>query len=72
MHLRSSSLVSELLLGSSNAPIEIPTAPSSSHVRDKTPDVSAARITSAFEVSPHHATRTSKPSHLEGFISRSP
>ncbi|KAJ0700819.1 hypothetical protein HanOQP8_Chr10g0372411 [Helianthus annuus] len=53
-HLRSSSLVSELLLGSSNAPIEIPTAPSSSRV------------------SPLHATGTSKPSHLEGFVSRSP
>ncbi|MFS7975418.1 hypothetical protein Hanom_Chr10g00880381 [Helianthus anomalus] len=71
-HLRSSSLVSEPLLGSSNAPIEIPTAPSSSRVRDKTPEVSAAHITPAFEVSPLHATGTSKPSHLEGFVSRSP
>ncbi|KAJ0806251.1 hypothetical protein HanPI659440_Chr02g0087421 [Helianthus annuus] len=71
-HLRLSSLVSEPLLGSSNAPIEIPTALSSSRVRDKTPEVSAARITPAFEVSPLHATGTSKPSHLEGFISRSP
>ncbi|KAM0051672.1 hypothetical protein Hdeb2414_s0007g00239241 [Helianthus debilis subsp. tardiflorus] len=61
------------LPGSSNAPIEIPTAPSSSsRVREKTPDVSAARITSAFEVSPHHATGTSKLSYLEGFVSRSP
>ncbi|KAJ0796910.1 hypothetical protein HanPI659440_Chr04g0167811 [Helianthus annuus] len=58
--------------GSSNAPNEIPTAPSSSRVRDKTPEVSAARITPSFEVSPLHATRTSKPFHLEGFISRSP
>ncbi|KAJ0443022.1 hypothetical protein HanPSC8_Chr16g0719771 [Helianthus annuus] len=71
-HLRSSSLLSEPLLGSSNAPIEIPTALSSSRVRDKTPEVSAARITPAFEVSPLHATGTSKPSRLEGFVSRSP
>ncbi|KAJ0882290.1 hypothetical protein HanPSC8_Chr10g0407951 [Helianthus annuus] len=71
-HLRLSSLVSEPLLGSSHAPIEIPTAPSSSRVGDKTPEVSAARITPAFEVSPLHATGTSKPSHLEGFVSRSP
>ncbi|KAM0040279.1 hypothetical protein Hdeb2414_s0012g00391931 [Helianthus debilis subsp. tardiflorus] len=71
-HLRSSSLVSEPLLGSSQAPIEIPTAPSSSRVRDKTPEVSAACITPTFEISPHHATGTSKPSHFEGFTSRSP
>ncbi|KAJ0512930.1 hypothetical protein HanHA300_Chr10g0351691 [Helianthus annuus] len=71
-HLRSSSFVSEPLLGSSHAPIEIPTATSSSRVRDKTPEVHAARITPAFEVSPHHATGTSKPSHFEGFTSRSP
>ncbi|KAM0036416.1 hypothetical protein Hdeb2414_s0014g00426101 [Helianthus debilis subsp. tardiflorus] len=71
-HLRSSSLVSEPLLGSSNAPIEIPTAPSSSRVRDKTPKISAARITPAFEVSPLHATTTNKSSHLEGFVSQSP
>ncbi|MFS7929099.1 hypothetical protein Hanom_Chr04g00328541 [Helianthus anomalus] len=71
-HLRSSSLMSEPLLRSSNAPIEIPTAPSSSRVRDKTPEISAARITLAFEVSPLHATVTSKPSHLEGFVSQSP
>ncbi|MFS7937977.1 hypothetical protein Hanom_Chr05g00434161 [Helianthus anomalus] len=58
--------------GSSNAPIQIPTVPSSSRVRDKTPEVSAARITPAFEVSPLHATGTSKPSHLEGFVSRCP
>ncbi|KAM0046930.1 hypothetical protein Hdeb2414_s0009g00322371 [Helianthus debilis subsp. tardiflorus] len=71
-HLRSSSLVSEPLLVSSNAPIEIPTAPSSSRVRDKTPEISAARITPSFEVSPLHATGTSKPSHLEGFVAQSP
>ncbi|KAM0014449.1 hypothetical protein Hdeb2414_s0035g00727641 [Helianthus debilis subsp. tardiflorus] len=71
-HLRSSSLVSEPLLGSSNAPIEIPTAPSSSRVRDKTPKISAAHITPAFEVSPLHATTTNKSSHLEGFVSQSP
>ncbi|MFS7970529.1 hypothetical protein Hanom_Chr09g00822061 [Helianthus anomalus] len=62
-HLRSSSLVREPLLGSSKAPIEIPTAPSSSRVRDKTPEISVARITPAFEVSPLHATGTIKPSH---------
>ncbi|MFS7930726.1 hypothetical protein Hanom_Chr04g00347691 [Helianthus anomalus] len=71
-HLRSSSLVSEPLLGSSHAPIEIPTSPSSSRVRDKTPGVSFARITPAFEIYPHYATGTSKPSHFEGFTSRSP
>ncbi|KAJ0852957.1 hypothetical protein HanRHA438_Chr14g0645661 [Helianthus annuus] len=71
-HLRSSSFVSEPLLGSSHAPIEIPTAPSSSRVRDKTLEVSVARIIPAFEISSHHATWTSKPSHFEGFASRSP
>ncbi|KAJ0669399.1 hypothetical protein HanPI659440_Chr17g0700711 [Helianthus annuus] len=71
-HLRSSSLVSQPLLEISHASIEIPTAPSSSRVRDKTPEVSVARIVSAFEISPHHATGTSKPSHFEGFASRSP
>ncbi|KAJ0957636.1 hypothetical protein HanPSC8_Chr01g0029961 [Helianthus annuus] len=65
-HLRSSSL------GSSADRIEIPTGPSSSRVRDKTPEVSIARIASAFEVSPHHATRTSKPSQFEGLARRSP
>ncbi|MFS7969140.1 hypothetical protein Hanom_Chr09g00805701 [Helianthus anomalus] len=49
-HLRSSSLVSEPLLGSSHAPIEIPTAPFSSRVRDKTPEVIAARIVPVFEI----------------------
>ncbi|MFS7931228.1 hypothetical protein Hanom_Chr04g00353541 [Helianthus anomalus] len=71
-HLRSSSLVSEPLLGSSNAPIEIPIAPSSSRIQDKTPEVSVARVTPAFEISPLDATGTSKPSHLEDFASRSP
>ncbi|MFS7955498.1 hypothetical protein Hanom_Chr07g00643421 [Helianthus anomalus] len=61
-----------ILQGSSHAPIEIPNAPSSSRVRDKTPEVSDARIVPAFEISPHHATGTSKPSHFEGFASRSP
>ncbi|KAM0050905.1 hypothetical protein Hdeb2414_s0007g00229181 [Helianthus debilis subsp. tardiflorus] len=65
-HLWSSSLVSAPLLGSSRDPIEIPTGPCSSRVRDKTPEVSIARITSAFEISPHHATGSSKPSHFEG------
>uniref|UniRef100_A0A251TNS5 Transposase (putative) gypsy type domain-containing protein n=1 Tax=Helianthus annuus TaxID=4232 RepID=A0A251TNS5_HELAN len=71
-HLRSSSLVSAPLLGSSHDPIEIPTGLSSSRVRDKTPEVSIARIASAFEVSPHHATGTSKPSQFEGLACRSP
>ncbi|KAM0065651.1 hypothetical protein Hdeb2414_s0003g00117141 [Helianthus debilis subsp. tardiflorus] len=70
-HLRSSCFVSELFLGSSHAPIEIPTAPSSSCVRDKTLEVSFDRITSAFKISPHHATGTNKPSQFEGFASRS-
>ncbi|MFS8018874.1 hypothetical protein Hanom_Chr15g01397261 [Helianthus anomalus] len=72
-HLRSSSFVSEpLLQGSSHAPIEIPIAPSSSRVRDKTLEVIIARITPVFDISPHHANGTSKPSHFEGFTSRSP
>ncbi|MFS8017985.1 hypothetical protein Hanom_Chr15g01386791 [Helianthus anomalus] len=71
-HLRSSSLISEPLLGSSKAPIDISTAPSSSRVRDKTPEISATRITPAFDVSPFHATGTSKPSHPEGLVSQSP
>ncbi|MFS7985516.1 hypothetical protein Hanom_Chr11g00999261 [Helianthus anomalus] len=71
-HLRSSRLVSEPLLGSSHAPIKIPTTLSSSRIRDKTPEVSAARVTPAFEISLLHATGTSKPSHLEDFVSRSP
>ncbi|MFS8019498.1 hypothetical protein Hanom_Chr15g01404471 [Helianthus anomalus] len=70
--MRSSSLIREPLWGSSKAPIEIPTAPASSRVRDKTPEISAARITPAFEVSPLHATGTSKPSHPEGLVSQSP
>ncbi|KAJ0595867.1 hypothetical protein HanRHA438_Chr04g0160291 [Helianthus annuus] len=44
--------------GSSKALIEIPTAPSSSRVRDKTLEISVARITPAFDVSPLHATGT--------------
>ncbi|KAJ0709143.1 hypothetical protein HanLR1_Chr09g0337021 [Helianthus annuus] len=58
--------------GSSNSTIKIPTAPSPSRIWDKTPEVSVARVTTTFEVSPLHATGTSKPSHLEGFASRSP
>ncbi|KAM0046825.1 hypothetical protein Hdeb2414_s0009g00321101 [Helianthus debilis subsp. tardiflorus] len=71
-HLRSSNLISEPLLGSSKAPIEIPHAPSSSWVRDKTPEISATRITPAFDVSPLHATGTSKPSQPVGLVSQSP
>ncbi|KAM0016609.1 hypothetical protein Hdeb2414_s0028g00698611 [Helianthus debilis subsp. tardiflorus] len=50
----------------------MPTAPPSSRVRDKTPEINAARITPSFEVSPLHATGTSKPSHPEGLVSQSP
>ncbi|KAJ0443835.1 hypothetical protein HanIR_Chr16g0825171 [Helianthus annuus] len=71
-HLRSSSLVSMPLLGSSQDPIEIPTGPSSSHVRDKASEVGVARFSSAFELSPSHATGTSKPTPLEGPAHRSP
>ncbi|KAM0055220.1 hypothetical protein Hdeb2414_s0006g00203541 [Helianthus debilis subsp. tardiflorus] len=71
-HLRSSSLISEPLLGSSKALIEIPHAPSSSRVQDKTPEISAAHITLALDISPIHATGTSKPSHPEGLVSQSP
>ncbi|MFS7984803.1 hypothetical protein Hanom_Chr11g00990931 [Helianthus anomalus] len=72
MHMRSTILVSAPLFGSSHDPIETPTSPSSSRVRDKTLEVSIARIASAFEVSPHHATGTSKPSQFEGLVHRSP
>ncbi|KAJ0770300.1 hypothetical protein HanPI659440_Chr07g0255701 [Helianthus annuus] len=71
-HLRSSSFVSEPLLVILLLLSKSPPPPLSSRVRDKTPEVHAARITPAFEVSPHHATGTSKPSHFEGFTSRSP
>ncbi|KAJ0797051.1 hypothetical protein HanPI659440_Chr04g0169431 [Helianthus annuus] len=66
-HLRSSSLVSAPLL-----PIEIPTGPSPSRVRDKASEVGVARFSSAFELSPSHATGTSKPTLLEGPAYRSP
>ncbi|KAJ0682503.1 hypothetical protein HanPI659440_Chr16g0648071 [Helianthus annuus] len=52
--------------------MEIPTSPSSSRVRDKTPEVSIVCIASAFEVYPHHATGTSRPSQFEGLARRSP
>ncbi|KAJ0918814.1 hypothetical protein HanRHA438_Chr05g0222371 [Helianthus annuus] len=65
-HLRSSNL------GSSQDPIEIPTGPSSSRVRDKASEVGVARFSSAFELSPSHATGTSKPPPLEGPANRSP
>ncbi|KAM0046046.1 hypothetical protein Hdeb2414_s0009g00311331 [Helianthus debilis subsp. tardiflorus] len=70
--MRSSNLVSAPLLGCSHDPIEIPTVPSSSRVRDKIPEVSIARMALAFEVSPHHATGTSKPSQFGGLAHRSP
>ncbi|MFS7900496.1 hypothetical protein Hanom_Chr00s117650g01810321 [Helianthus anomalus] len=56
----------------SKAPIEIPPATSPSRVRDKTPEISAACITPAFDVSPLHATGTSKPSQHVGLVSQSP
>ncbi|KAJ0524741.1 hypothetical protein HanHA300_Chr09g0304061 [Helianthus annuus] len=70
-HLRSSSLVSAPLLGSSQDPIEIPTGPSSSRVQDKTSEVGITRFSSVFELSPSHAMGTSKPTRLEGPIHRS-
>ncbi|KAJ0858225.1 hypothetical protein HanRHA438_Chr13g0598751 [Helianthus annuus] len=57
--------------GSSQDPIEIPTGPSSSRVRDKASEVGIARFSSAFELSPSHATGTSKPTLLEGPTHRS-
>ncbi|MFS7945008.1 hypothetical protein Hanom_Chr06g00518861 [Helianthus anomalus] len=65
-HLRSSSLASEPLLGSSKVPIVIPPVPASSRVRDKTPEISVARVNPAFDISPLQATGTSKPSQPEG------
>ncbi|MFS7938270.1 hypothetical protein Hanom_Chr05g00437431 [Helianthus anomalus] len=37
-----------------------------------TTEISVARITPVFEVSPLHATVTRKPSHPEGLVSQSP
>ncbi|KAJ0854259.1 hypothetical protein HanRHA438_Chr14g0660661 [Helianthus annuus] len=71
-HLRSSCLVSAPLFGSSGDPIEITTGPSSSRVRDKTPEVGLAHFTSAFELSSLHATGTSKPIEPEDLTRRSP
>ncbi|KAJ0436074.1 hypothetical protein HanIR_Chr17g0900401 [Helianthus annuus] len=71
-HLKSSSLVSAPLLGSSREPIEIPTGPSPSRIRDKTSEVGVARFSSAYDLSPLHATGTSKPSFQEGLAHRSP
>ncbi|KAM0061195.1 hypothetical protein Hdeb2414_s0004g00133151 [Helianthus debilis subsp. tardiflorus] len=71
-HLRSSSLVSDPLLGSSKALIVIPPVPAFSQVGDKTPEVTIARVNPAFDISPLQATGTSKPSHPEVLPSRSP
>ncbi|KAL9995039.1 hypothetical protein Hdeb2414_s0845g00953291 [Helianthus debilis subsp. tardiflorus] len=71
-HLKSSNLVSAPLLGSSREPIEIPTVPSPSRIRDKASEVEVARFSLACELSPLHATGTSKPSFQEGFAYRSP
>ncbi|KAJ0878701.1 hypothetical protein HanRHA438_Chr10g0442771 [Helianthus annuus] len=62
----------EICLGSSQDPIEIPTGPSSSRVRDKASEVGIARFSSAFGLSPSHSTGTSKPTLLEGPAHRSP
>ncbi|KAJ0790123.1 hypothetical protein HanPI659440_Chr05g0211391 [Helianthus annuus] len=71
-HLRSSSLVSEPLLGSSKAPIVIPPAPASSRVKDKAPEASVTRVNPAFDISPLQAAGTSKPSQPEDLPSQSP
>ncbi|MFS7976075.1 hypothetical protein Hanom_Chr10g00888191 [Helianthus anomalus] len=65
-------LVRKRKAASPNSPKKIPNVPSSSRTRDKTPEVSAARVTPTFEISPLHATGTSKPSHLGDFASRPP
>ncbi|MFS7972589.1 hypothetical protein Hanom_Chr09g00846581 [Helianthus anomalus] len=70
--LKSSSLVSAPLLGSSREPIEIPTGHSPSRIRDKASEVGVARFSSTDELSPSHATGTSKPSFQEGLAYRSP
>ncbi|KAJ0794588.1 hypothetical protein HanPI659440_Chr04g0143391 [Helianthus annuus] len=71
-HLRSSSLVSEPLLGSSKAPIVIPPTPASSWVKDKAPEISVACVNPDFDVSPLQATCTSKPSQPRDLPPRSP
>ncbi|KAJ0558368.1 hypothetical protein HanIR_Chr07g0335501 [Helianthus annuus] len=71
-HLKSSSLVSAPLLGSSREPIEIPTGPSPSRIWDKASEVGVARFSSAYELSPLHATGTSNPTFQEGLACRSP
>ncbi|KAJ0605217.1 hypothetical protein HanPI659440_Chr02g0082621 [Helianthus annuus] len=71
-HLRSSSLVSEPLLGSSKAPIVIHPAHASSRVKDKAPEINVARVNPAFDVSPLRATGTSKPSQPEDLFPLSP
>ncbi|KAJ0530372.1 hypothetical protein HanHA89_Chr10g0389171 [Helianthus annuus] len=58
--------------GSSKAPIKIPLPPTSSWVRDRTPDTSAACVNPAFDISPLRATGTSKPSDLDIPVSHSP
>ncbi|KAF5808990.1 hypothetical protein HanXRQr2_Chr04g0151861 [Helianthus annuus] len=58
--------------GSSREPIEIPTGPSPSRIRDKTSEVGVARFSSAYELSSLHATGTSKPTFQEALACRSP
>ncbi|KAM0000023.1 hypothetical protein Hdeb2414_s0449g00896281 [Helianthus debilis subsp. tardiflorus] len=65
-HLKSSSLVRE------KAPIMIHVAPASFWIKDKALEISVARITPAFDVSPLRATGTSKPMQPEDPFPRSP
>ncbi|MFS7949527.1 hypothetical protein Hanom_Chr06g00572611 [Helianthus anomalus] len=58
--------------GSSKAPIVIHVAPSSFRIKDKGPEISVARITPTFDVSPIRATGTSKPMQLEDPFPLSP
>ncbi|KAF5760308.1 hypothetical protein HanXRQr2_Chr16g0751951 [Helianthus annuus] len=71
-HLKSSSLISEPLLGSSKAPIMISAAHASSRIKDKAPEISVARVTPDFDVSPLWAIGTSKPTQHEDPFPRSP
>ncbi|KAF5808747.1 hypothetical protein HanXRQr2_Chr04g0149081 [Helianthus annuus] len=69
-HLRSSSLVSAPLLF--QGAYRNSNCSSPSRIRDKASEVGVARFSSAFELSPSHATGTSKPTLLEGPVYRSP
>ncbi|KAF5759046.1 hypothetical protein HanXRQr2_Chr16g0736491 [Helianthus annuus] len=71
-HLRGLLALLVNLCWSSKAPIVIPLVPASSRVRDKTPEISAAHVNPAFDISPLQATGTSKPSQPEVLVSQSP